>query len=40
LNQVIYKPANTTYNNVDFGKLSIEQQNFPRQIQLSAKIRF
>jgi hypothetical protein len=40
LNHVIYKPANTTYNNADFGKLSIEQQNFPRQIQLSAKIRF
>jgi hypothetical protein len=40
LNYVIYKPANTTYNNVDFGKLSIEQQNFPRQVQLSAKVRF
>jgi len=40
LNHVIYKPANTTYNNVDFGKLSIEQQNFPRQIQVSAKLRF
>lgn len=40
LNHVIWKPANTSYNNVDFGKLSIEQQNFPRQIQMSAKIRF
>ena len=40
LNHVIYKPANTTYTNVDFGKLSIEQQNFPRQIQVSAKLRF
>jgi hypothetical protein len=40
LNSVIYKPANTTYNNADFGKLSIEQQNFPRQIQISAKVRF
>jgi hypothetical protein len=39
-NRPIYRPANTTYNNVDFGKESIEQQNFPRQVQVSAKITF
>jgi hypothetical protein len=39
-NRPIYRPPNTTYNNVDFGKESIEQQNFPRQVQLSAKFTF
>jgi len=32
--------ANTTYNNVEFGKKSIGQQKFPRPVQVSAKLRF
>jgi hypothetical protein len=40
LNTPIYKTASTTYNNASFGKLSIEQRNFPRNIQVAAKIMF
>jgi hypothetical protein len=40
LNTPIYKTASTTYNNAAFGKLSIEQRNFPRNIQVAAKIMF
>jgi hypothetical protein len=40
MNSPIYKTASTTYNNAAFGKLSIEQRNFPRNIQVAAKIMF
>jgi hypothetical protein len=40
MNTPIYKTASTTYNNASFGKLSIEQRNFPRNIQVAAKIMF
>ena len=39
-NRPIYKPASTTYNDARFGMLSIEQQNFPRNVQISAKLIF
>jgi hypothetical protein len=39
-NRPIYRPASTTFTDVNFGKLSIEQQNFPRNIQVSAKLTF
>ncbi len=40
MNRPIYRPASTTYSDARFGMLSIEQQNFPRNIQISAKIIF
>jgi hypothetical protein len=40
LNTPIYKTASTTYTDANFGKLSIEQRNFPRNIQVAAKIMF
>ncbi|HTM49225.1 MAG TPA: TonB-dependent receptor [Bryobacteraceae bacterium] len=39
-NRPIYRPASTTFTDVNFGRLSIEQQNFPRNIQVSAKLTF
>jgi hypothetical protein len=39
-NRPIYRPANTTYNDPMFGRLGIEQQNFPRNVQVSAKLLF
>ncbi len=39
-NRPIYKAPVTTYNDVRFGMMSIEQQNFPRNIQISAKLEF
>jgi hypothetical protein len=39
-NTPIYKTASTTYNNAAFGKLSIEQRNFPRNIQVAARLSF
>jgi hypothetical protein len=40
LNTPIWKTASTTYTDVNFGMLSIEQRNFPRNIQVAAKLRF
>jgi hypothetical protein len=40
LNSPIYRPAPTTYTDVRFGMLSSEQQNFPRNVQISAKLLF
>jgi hypothetical protein len=39
-NRPIYRPAPTSITDINFGKLSIEQQNFPRNIQVSAKLLF
>jgi len=39
-NRPIYRPAPTTYTDVRFGMLSREQQNFPRNIQVSGKLIF
>ncbi len=39
-NTPIYRPASTTYSDASFGQLSIEQRNFPRNIQIAAKIIF
>jgi len=39
-NTPIYKPAPTSYTDARFGMLSMEQQNFPRNIQLSARLQF
>jgi hypothetical protein len=39
-NTPIYRPASTTYSDASFGQLSIEQRNFPRNIQVAAKIIF
>lgn len=39
-NTPIYKPAPTSYTDARFGMLSMEQQNFPRNVQLSAKLQF
>ncbi|MBS1829549.1 MAG: TonB-dependent receptor [Acidobacteria bacterium] len=40
MNRPIYRPAPTTYTDLRFGMLSIEQQNFPRNVQVSAKLVF
>lgn len=40
VNRPIYRPAPTTYTDVRFGMLSIEQQNFPRNVQVSMKLMF
>jgi hypothetical protein len=40
MNRPIYRPAPTTYTDVRFGMQSIEQRNFPRNIQVSGKILF
>jgi len=40
LNTPIWKTASTTYSDVNFGMLSIEQRNFPRNIQVAAKLLF
>jgi hypothetical protein len=40
VNRPIYRPAPTTYTDARFGMLSMEQQNFPRNIQVSAKLLF
>ncbi|MBI2685599.1 MAG: TonB-dependent receptor [Acidobacteria bacterium] len=40
MNRPIYRPAPTTYTDARFGMLSIEQQNFPRNVQVSAKLLF
>jgi len=40
MNTPIYKTASTTYTNAAFGRLSIEQRNFPRNIQVAARIMF
>jgi hypothetical protein len=39
-NRPIYRPAPVSITDVNFGRLSIEQQNFPRNIQVSAKLKF
>jgi hypothetical protein len=39
-NRPIYRPAPTTYTDVRFGMLSNEQQNFPRNVQVSMKLLF
>jgi len=39
-NRPIYRPAPTAFTDVRFGMLSREQQNFPRNIQVSAKLFF
>ena len=39
-NRPIYKPAPTSITDARFGMLSIEQQNFPRNVQVSAKLIF
>jgi hypothetical protein len=39
-NTPIWKTASTTYSDVNFGQLSIEQRNFPRNIQVAAKLTF
>src|SRR5262245_15463540 len=40
MNRPIYRPAPTTYTDARFGMLSIEQQNFPRNVQVSGKLFF
>ncbi len=40
MNRPIYRPAPTSYTDVRFGMLSIEQRNFPRNIQFSGKLIF
>ncbi len=40
LNTPIWKTASTTYTDASFGMLSIEQRNFPRNIQVAAKLVF
>lgn len=40
MNRPIYRPAPTAYTDLRFGMLSIEQQNFPRNVQVSAKLVF
>jgi hypothetical protein len=40
MNRPIYRPAPTTYTDARFGMLSIEQQNFPRNVQVSGKLVF
>jgi len=40
MNRPIYRPAPTTYTDARFGMLSMEQQNFPRNVQVSAKLLF
>jgi hypothetical protein len=40
MNRPIYRPAPTSYTDARFGMLSIEQQNFPRNVQISAKLSF
>ncbi|MGH9723255.1 MAG: hypothetical protein ACRD8O_23845, partial [Bryobacteraceae bacterium] len=39
-NRPIYRPAPTSYTDARFGMLSIEQQNFPRNVQVSMKLKF
>jgi hypothetical protein len=39
-NTPIYRAASTSYTNADFGKQPVDQRNFPRQIQLAAKLTF
>jgi hypothetical protein len=39
-NRPIYRSAPVAITDINFGKLSIEQQNFPRNIQVSAKLLF
>jgi Carboxypeptidase regulatory-like domain len=40
MNRPIYRPAPTSYTDVRFGMQSIEQRNFPRNIQFSGKLLF
>ncbi len=40
LNHPLYGGPTTDYQNVRFGMLPVGQQNFPRLIQVSAKVLF
>jgi hypothetical protein len=39
-NTIIYGPPNTDFSNSQFGKLPLQQYNFPRNVQLAAKFYF
>lgn len=39
-NSPIYAPPNTSFTDPQFGKLPLQQYNFPRQVQLGLKLRF
>lgn len=39
-NTPIYAPPNTSFTDPQFGRLPLQQYNFPRQVQLSLKLRF
>ena len=39
-NHPLFKGPDTTYQDARFGMLPLEQQNFPRLIQVAAKLQF
>jgi len=39
-NTPIYAPPPTDFNGNDFGRVPIQQYNFPRQMQLALRFRF